>query len=81
MIILNSLKAASNLLDQRASIYSDRPRLIVAREIFCGGLFIALMPYGDLLVFTFLLKPRDLPFFLLVGVALAAQHMKCSQRP
>ena len=63
MIILNSLKAASDLLDQRASIYSDRPRLIVAREILCGGLFIALMPYGDLLVSTFLLQPRDLPFY------------------
>jgi hypothetical protein len=62
IIILNSLKAASDLLDQRASIYSDRPRLIVAREIFCGGLFIALMPYGDLLVFIFLLKLRDLLF-------------------
>jgi hypothetical protein len=80
MIILNSLKAASDLLDQRASIYSDRPRLIVAREIFCGGLFIALMPYGDLLVFIFILKSAGLTFSLAVGVALAAPHMKCSQK-
>jgi hypothetical protein len=46
IIVINSLKAAFELLDRRAKIYSDRPRFIVARDILCGGLFIALMPYG-----------------------------------
>jgi hypothetical protein len=47
MLVINSLKAATELLDRRANIYSDRPRLIVADEILCGGLFIAFMPYGE----------------------------------
>ena len=60
MIVINSLKAASELLDRRANIYSDRPRLVVAHEILCGGLFTALMSYGDLLVFTLPLRFQDL---------------------
>ena len=50
IVVLHSLKAAFELLDRRANIYSDRPRLIVAQEFFCGGLLTALMPYGDMLV-------------------------------
>ena len=50
IIVLHSLKAASELLDRRANIYSDRPRVIVAHEIICGGMFTVLMPYGDMLV-------------------------------
>ena len=52
MIVINSLSTASELLDQRANIYSDRPRQIVANEILCGGLATGLMPYGDLSVLT-----------------------------
>ena len=48
ILIFNSLKPASDLLDRRASIYSDRPRFIVANEILCGDLFTAFTPYGDL---------------------------------
>ncbi|KAI0256927.1 cytochrome P450 [Lactifluus subvellereus] len=48
ILIFNSLKPASDLLDRRANIYSDRPRFIVAHEILCGGLFGISMPYGDL---------------------------------
>ncbi len=81
IIVLNSLKAASELLDRRANIYSDRPRFIVSHEILCGGLFFAFMTCGDVCVFTFLLKLRDLTPLFLVGVALAVRHMKCSQRP
>ena len=51
IVVFNSLKTASELLDRRANIYSDRPRLIVANDIFCGGLFTAFMPYGDMSVF------------------------------
>ncbi len=53
IIVLNSLKVAFELLDQRANIYSNRPRFIVACDILCGKLFIPLMPYGDLLVYPF----------------------------
>lgn len=52
MVVINSLKAASELLDRRASIYSDRPRQIVANEILCGGLFTGLLPYRDVLVYS-----------------------------
>lgn len=48
IIVFNSLKAASELLDRRANIYSDRPRLIMANEILSGGLFSAFLPYGDM---------------------------------
>jgi hypothetical protein len=48
VVVINSLKVVTELLDRRANIYSDRPRLIVASEILCGGLFTAFMPYGDL---------------------------------
>jgi hypothetical protein len=48
ILVFNSLKSASDLLDRRANIYSDRPRLIVAHEILCGGLFSVSMRYGDL---------------------------------
>ena len=50
MIVLHSLKVASELLDRRANIYSDRPHLIVAQDFLCGGLFNALMSYGDVSV-------------------------------
>lgn len=56
MVVFNSLKAASELLDRRASIYSDRPRQIVANEILCGGLFTGLLPYGDVLVYSITTK-------------------------
>ena len=62
IIVINDLKAAYELLDRRANIYSDRPRFIVANEILCGGLFTALMSYGDLLVFTPPLKFQGLHF-------------------
>lgn len=80
IIVLNSLKAAFELLDRRANIYSDRPRVIVPHEIFCGGLFTAMISYGDMLVFTFLLRSCTYLLFK-VGVAIAARHMKCSQNP
>jgi hypothetical protein len=80
VIVLNSLKAAFELLDRRANIYSDRPRVIVPHEIFCGGLFTAMMSYGDVFVFTFLRRYWTHLSFL-VGVAIVAQPMKYSQSP
>ncbi|KAI0265679.1 cytochrome P450 [Gloeopeniophorella convolvens] len=47
ILVLNSLKAAGDLLDQRADIYSDRPRLIVPGEILSGGLFSAFISYSN----------------------------------
>ena len=47
VIVFNSIKPAAELLDRRANIYSDRPRLVVANEILSGGLFSAFLPYGD----------------------------------
>ncbi|KAH9996758.1 cytochrome P450 [Russula vinacea] len=47
IIVLHSLKAAFELFDRRANIYSDRPRFVVGQDILCGGLFTALMSYGE----------------------------------
>jgi hypothetical protein len=48
IIILNSQKAAADLLGRRAKIYSDRPRFIVAAEILTGGMEISFLQYGML---------------------------------
>ena len=46
-IVLNSLKSALDLLEHRASNYSDRPRLIMAQEIMSNGLMFFLMNHGE----------------------------------
>ncbi|KAI9446207.1 cytochrome P450 [Lactarius indigo] len=48
ILILQSLKAASEILEKRANVSSDRPRFIVAHEIISGNLFGPAMVYGDL---------------------------------
>ncbi|KAH9028791.1 cytochrome P450 [Lactarius hengduanensis] len=48
IVVLNTQKAAADLLDRRAAIYSDRPRSIVAGEILCGSLAIPLQTCGPL---------------------------------
>ncbi|KAH9066399.1 cytochrome P450 [Lactarius vividus] len=48
ILILQSLKAASELLEKRANVSSDRPRFIVAHEVISGSLFGPAMVYGDL---------------------------------
>ncbi|OCH87846.1 cytochrome P450 [Obba rivulosa] len=47
VVILNTHKAAADLLDRRANVYSDRPRNIVASEILTGGLLIVFTRYGE----------------------------------
>ncbi|VDB87877.1 unnamed protein product [Peniophora sp. CBMAI 1063] len=47
VVVLSSPKVASELLDYRASIYSDRPRWIVASDILTRGLFLPFMPWND----------------------------------
>lgn len=48
IIVLNSQKAAADLLGRRARVYSDRPRFIVASEILTGGLEVSFLQYGVL---------------------------------
>ncbi|KAI0265680.1 cytochrome P450 [Gloeopeniophorella convolvens] len=47
VIVLNSLKSAFELLERRASNYSDRPRLIMANEILNGGMQIGMLNRTD----------------------------------
>jgi hypothetical protein len=46
-LVLNSAKAAADLLERRAAIYSDRPRSIIAGEILAGGLMLVFTRYND----------------------------------
>ncbi|EIM88908.1 cytochrome P450 [Stereum hirsutum FP-91666 SS1] len=48
VVVLNSHKVTTDLLDRRSTIYSDRPRFIMASEILTGSIFIAFSSYGDL---------------------------------
>lgn len=47
VVVFNSLKSAYDVLEQRASNSSRRPRLVVANEILYGGLGLALMDHGE----------------------------------
>ncbi|KAI0027606.1 cytochrome P450 monooxygenase [Vararia minispora EC-137] len=47
MIILNSLKAARDLLEKRSAIYSCRPRLVLICEMMGWHLSLVHMPYGS----------------------------------
>lgn len=46
-IVLNDIKATSDLLDNKGDIYSSRPRLVVAHDILSGGKRGLSAPYGD----------------------------------
>ena len=48
MIILNTQKAAADLMDRRAAIYSDRPLNIVSAQILCGGMAMVFQGYTPL---------------------------------
>ncbi|KAK0498709.1 cytochrome P450 [Armillaria luteobubalina] len=45
LIVINSLKVATDLLDRAK--FSDRPRNIVASDIMTRGMFVAFAPYGN----------------------------------
>ncbi|KAJ7139436.1 cytochrome P450 [Mycena epipterygia] len=47
VVILNTYKAAADLFDRRSTIYSDRPRLVMASEILTGGIFMVFAKYGE----------------------------------
>ncbi|RPD59286.1 cytochrome P450 [Lentinus tigrinus ALCF2SS1-7] len=47
VIVLNTLQAAADLLDRRASIYSSRPRFEVACNMLTEGMFFVFQGYTD----------------------------------
>ncbi|KIM36637.1 hypothetical protein M413DRAFT_54390, partial [Hebeloma cylindrosporum] len=47
-VVIGTHKVAADLLDRRASIYSDRPRNIVAAELLTGGLIFAFAQHNDI---------------------------------
>lgn len=47
IIVVNDHKVAADLLDRRATIYSDRPQNIVASDIMTGGLLVVFTRYND----------------------------------
>ncbi|CDO71862.1 hypothetical protein BN946_scf184940.g9 [Trametes cinnabarina] len=48
VIILNTLKAASDLLDKRAPIYSSRPQFFIVGQMLTEGYFFVFQSYGEL---------------------------------
>ncbi|KAI9445986.1 cytochrome P450 [Lactarius indigo] len=47
IVILNSIKAANELLEKRSSIYSDRPHLVVLQELAGMDYHLGLAQYGS----------------------------------
>ncbi|KAI0698160.1 cytochrome P450 [Cytidiella melzeri] len=47
VVVLNSHRAAADLLDRRSQNYSDRPRMIMGDEILTGGMYMVFLKYGD----------------------------------
>lgn len=47
-VVLNSYQVASEILDKRSAIYSDRPRMIMTSEILCGNHFFPFLRYGSM---------------------------------
>lgn len=56
MVILNTQKAAADLMDRRAAIYSDRPHNIVSAQIMCGGMAMVFQGYTPLYVLPPLIR-------------------------
>jgi len=48
IVVLNSVKAAIEMLDKKSSKYSDRPILPMCGELVGCKYGLALLPYGDL---------------------------------
>lgn len=46
LLVLNSVRAAVELLDQRSAIYSSRPPAIMAHEFATAGLSVSMTPAG-----------------------------------
>ncbi|KAL0579186.1 hypothetical protein V5O48_002808 [Marasmius crinis-equi] len=48
ILVINSHKVATELLDRKANIYNSRPRFIVASEYLTGGMFLGLVQNNDI---------------------------------
>ncbi|OSD02067.1 cytochrome P450 [Trametes coccinea BRFM310] len=48
VIVLNTLKAATDLLDKRAAIYSSRPQFYIVGQMLTEGYFFVFQSYGEL---------------------------------
>nr|F1SY62.1 RecName: Full=Cytochrome P450 monooxygenase 58 [Postia placenta Mad-698-R]BAK09406.1 cytochrome P450 [Postia placenta] len=46
VVVLNSHEVVGDLLERKSTIYSDRPRFIMAGEILTGGMLIVFTGYG-----------------------------------
>ncbi|KAI0637236.1 cytochrome P450 [Trametes polyzona] len=47
IVVANSLEVASDLLEKRSAIYSDRPRMVMLGELCGFGTGLAFLPYGN----------------------------------
>ncbi|CCM05258.1 uncharacterized protein FIBRA_07468 [Fibroporia radiculosa] len=47
LVVINSIEVAKDLLDKRSTIYSDRPRFVMACELSGYGEEMVLLSYGD----------------------------------
>ncbi|EMD37282.1 hypothetical protein CERSUDRAFT_153819 [Gelatoporia subvermispora B] len=47
IVVLNSLSAATDLLEKRSTVYSDRPWMTMLSELVGLGWSLPLLPYGD----------------------------------
>jgi len=47
IIIINTAEIAKDLMDRRATIYSDRPHFVMANDLVGYGETFVLQPYGD----------------------------------
>ncbi|KAF8484313.1 cytochrome P450 [Gautieria morchelliformis] len=48
VVVLNDHKSSYELLDRRSTLYSHRPRFIMAGELLCNGIMLSFIPYGEL---------------------------------
>ncbi|KAJ7640503.1 cytochrome P450 [Mycena polygramma] len=48
IVVLNTVEAAVDLLDKRSSIYSSRPRMVMAKELVGWDTVFMISPYGIL---------------------------------
>ena len=67
IVVINKREIANDLLDRRASIYSDRPPNIVGSEIMAGGLLFGFTRYSDTYAMTRSVGPDSTLTRLIAG--------------
>ena len=75
MVVLNSQRAATEILDRRANIYSDRPSAFVANDILCSGLLLPLIRYNETCVASIVDSSHSSPV-VLGGVECVKEHTR-----